>query len=451
MPIVLTDEQQKIVDDFKEFLQSDEKFFLISAPAGTGKTFLTKYLYKEVYEPDINLHLKYPAFVFTATTHKAVDALETQLLGGDFALKGQTITTIHSLLGLEVKYDLVKGETLLKLKSNAELVKHAIIVVDECSMVSKDLFRFLNERTFKCKVILIGDEKQLPPVKSGNISPVFTISGLNTHSLTKTIRNQDHDELKDLCSQLRTRIDTNVVTPIKTVGNIYYLNEEEFNEQIKQDFLEPNVMYKILAYTNKRVNYYNELIAKLRGKEQYYNEGDYYVLADMVMPPNSNTILFTDTELRIDNLSSLIHHNYYDLDYYEASVTIPYFDLLGNERKDSPTYTLNIPSSFTALKETLGTLKTTAVKEPNKESRKMLWREYFKVKETFADLRYRDACTVHKSQGTTLKNVYIDLSDLGTCTNPDTFNKLLYVAVSRAKENVYFTGSLPSRYGSIIS
>lgn len=450
---MLTDEQQNVVNAFKEFLESNSKFFLLAAPAGTGKTFLTKYLYKEIYLTNLILIAKYPNFVFTATTHKAVEALETQLMSGDPIAKFVEVKTIHSLLGLEIKYNFNNGDTLLQLKSNAELIKNSIIIIDECSMVDSCLLRYIQERTFNCKIIFIGDDKQLPPVKCGNTPPVFEIPNLEVHTLTKTIRNQDHEELKNLCTQLRERVTTKEVTPIKIEGNIHYLNEDDFIKQIESDFLESNIMYKILAYTNKRVNYYNDLIVKIRGKTQYYNDGDYYVLADPVKTGVSRgifNIIPTDTEIKILELGNLKQSYKYDFKYYDAKVMIPYFDFFGNERKDSPTLIVKIPESYTALKTLLSSLKSQAVKEENRSLRKEKWREYFSYKESCADLRYRDSSTVHKAQGTTLKNVYIDLTDLSTCTNPDTFNKLLYVAVSRAKENIYFTGSLPTKYGSVI-
>lgn len=449
---MLTEEQATIVEAAKEFLKPDngEKFFLISAPAGTGKTFLTKYIYTDVYYPNIELLTQYPRFIFTATTHKAVDALEIQLgLGSNnIPIPVQEIKTIHSLLGLEVSYDLDKGETNLKLKDNAEIVKNAIIIVDECSMIDNVLLKFIECRTHKCKVIFIGDDKQLPPVKSGKIPPVFTYPRVPTHTLTKTIRNQDHEELKDLCSLLRESIAEEKATSIVITGNIHYLNEEDFLKQIKQDFLEPTITNKILAYTNKRVNYYNELVAKIREKPQYYNQGDYYVLADILQV--NKILLYTDTELRIEYLSQLNTDPYYDIRYYDAKIVVPYTDISGKERADSPSFYIRIPESFDELKNLLKTLKTAAAKESDSGVRRMRWREYFVIKESYADLRYRDASTVHKSQGTTLKNVYIDLSDLGICKNFDTFNKLLYVAVSRARENIYFTGTLPTKYGSII-
>lgn len=458
MSVILTNEQQKVVEDFKQFMHSNEKFFLLAAPAGTGKTFLTKYLYSNVYRKDPALINKY-ACVFTATTHKAAEALTNQLnsTGNTNKLPLEAIT-IHSLLGLEVNYDLNKGETLLKLRDNAHIIYNSIIFVDECSMIDKTLLKFINCRVCNSKVIFIGDDKQLPPVKCNKVPPVFEMPNLEKHTLTKPMRNLQHEELVELCSQLRERIATNEVKPIVAKDNIIYLPTKKFESKLKEDFINSSVTRRILAYTNKQVNYYNNLIAKFRGKPQYYNEGDCYVLADTARCRHNtkvdaglcSSILPVDTEVRIMELEDLTYDDMYDIKYYRARVKIPYLDVDGNERKDSPETYMYIPESYETYKSLLSRLKTKASKEKDEFTRKSYWRDYFRAKELFVDLRYRDASTVHKAQGATLKDVYIDLSDLGTCTNADTFNKLLYVAVSRAKEHVYLTGSLPTKYGSVV-
>ena len=64
------------------------------------------------------------------------------------------------------------------------------------------------------------------------------------------------------------------------------------------------------------------------------------------------------------------------------------------------------------------------------------------IKKYWIDLRPAYACTVHKSQGSTFMDVYVDLADLNKAQrmNMDLFNRLLYVAVSRGSQRVIFTG-----------
>ena len=81
-----------------------------------------------------------------------------------------------------------------------------------------------------------------------------------------------------------------------------------------------------------------------------------------------------------------------------------------------------------------------------------VWAKYYKLMESFTtpvDLFYDGrmirkksfslgyASTIHKSQGSTLNNVFIDSKDLGVCRNVEELRQLQYVALSRAKNNVY--------------
>jgi ATP-dependent exoDNAse (exonuclease V) alpha subunit len=56
------------------------------------------------------------------------------------------------------------------------------------------------------------------------------------------------------------------------------------------------------------------------------------------------------------------------------------------------------------------------------------------------DLRAAYAQTINKSQGSTYDQVFIDLDDVSKCRNPNQLARMLYVAVSRARTRVYFTG-----------
>jgi ATP-dependent exoDNAse (exonuclease V) alpha subunit len=79
------------------------------------------------------------------------------------------------------------------------------------------------------------------------------------------------------------------------------------------------------------------------------------------------------------------------------------------------------------------------------------WERYFFLKNTFVDLRPRDAATVHKSQGSTYDAVFIDLGNISTCNIKDQAARMLYVAFSRARTRVFIYGNLVAKYGGLIS
>lgn len=445
MKSILTDEQQAILEEVNAFLlEDDSKYFLISAPAGTGKTFLAKYLYTNVYLKNKQKSLrKFKDFVFTATTNKAAGVLDANVKGA-----GTSATTIHSFLGLTVSNDYSTGMTKLSATNKTVLKTNTIIIVDECSMIDRNLFKFINDYTYKCKIIFIGDDKQLPPV-GNTISPVFDL-GLKVHRLSKVIRSGAHEEITEVCNQLRETVDTSVFKDIQIKGNIKYCTPAEFREVVENHFKQPYPEGKILTYTNKRCVEYNEFIAMIRGQEQFLTKDNYYICNNPIVycgAPKSfiankskATILYNNEEIKIKDISEKLVDYATGLEYYECSFYRFMVTSQGDWKiSDTPDENvMKVPAKF---EEYLKVIKYLA-KEKN-------WREYFRLKEEFVDLRYRDASTVHKSQGSTLDKVFIDLTDLGTCRQTSVFSRLLYVALSRAKEEIYLVGNLPSKYGKV--
>lgn len=70
------------------------------------------------------------------------------------------------------------------------------------------------------------------------------------------------------------------------------------------------------------------------------------------------------------------------------------------------------------------------------------WRTYFNLKERFVDLRDGTAITTHKSQGSTYDRVLINLNNFKRCPDKVMLARLIYVAISRARTEVYLYGQL---------
>lgn len=67
------------------------------------------------------------------------------------------------------------------------------------------------------------------------------------------------------------------------------------------------------------------------------------------------------------------------------------------------------------------------------------WKKYLSFKDCVVCVDFPHALTVHKSQGSTYENVFLDMEDLGKCADKDydLYLRLMYVAVSRASDKVY--------------
>ena len=70
------------------------------------------------------------------------------------------------------------------------------------------------------------------------------------------------------------------------------------------------------------------------------------------------------------------------------------------------------------------------------------YKEANHMQHNWVDLRAIYARTVHKSQGSTFKKVFVDLGDLGKCRQVKQLARLLYVAFSRASVQLILTGDI---------
>ncbi|KAK7878952.1 hypothetical protein WMY93_034202, partial [Mugilogobius chulae] len=195
---------------------TEQFFYYINGGAGTGKSHVIKCVYAEAseilskiernaYETDLSK----PTVLLTAFTGTAA-----------FNICG---TTLHTLLklprslkppyqGLGNKLDEVRAELM-----NAE-----IIIIDEISMVSKELFTYVNLRLQQIKgtnkpfggmsVLAVGDFYQLPPVAQSKPLCVFEASFIdlwNTHfqmiTLTEIMRQKDDKTFAEMLNRIRVK------------------------------------------------------------------------------------------------------------------------------------------------------------------------------------------------------------------------------------------------------
>jgi exodeoxyribonuclease-5 len=87
-----------------------------------------------------------------------------------------------------------------------------------------------------------------------------------------------------------------------------------------------------------------------------------------------------------------------------------------------------------ALEAVLARLRQQA-KEAGKQEGKAIWRRFFLVRDAFASLGPAAVLTVHRSQGSTFSEVFVD-ADVFWPPDPVLRRQLVYVAVSRASQAV---------------
>ena len=420
--------QKHAADAFFTFLFGTEKEFIISGPAGVGKTLLMGHIIDIIMPQYIEtckimgIEPEYNEVVMTATTNKAAEVLGLST--------GRPAETIHSFMNLKVQDDFSTGRSKL-IKTSAWYVHQAkIIFIDEASMIDSDLYAILQEGTHQCKIVYVGDHCQLAPVAE-TISPVYKTNA-PFYTLTEIMRTKNPD-IQAINQQLRETVETGVFKPIKIIpGVIDLLSDEEMEMGIAHMFTEQTLDSRILAFTNKRVIQYNDHIRDIRQLPDAYTIGELLI--------NTNSIQLNKSRLSVEEEVEII-----SIDVGSEMIVI---DKNVNLEIRRATIKTRLGAVFTNVPLPADRKHFTELVQYFKSMKN--WNRYFHLKNNYPDLRQRDAATLHKAQGSTYKYVFIDLGNVSTCNIAHLVARLLYVGFSRAQERIFLYGDLAEKYGGLI-
>jgi exodeoxyribonuclease-5 len=181
MTMQLTQGQEEARQMIERLLdQDDPRFAVLSGYAGTGKTTMLKVVAEEQGNPTI----------LTPTGKAALRVAEAT---------GISAQTIHKWL-YKCSEDPKTGEPKWTKKpvNEIELPSNGLIVIDEASMVSEEIWRdvWMFCAAIGLKVVLVGDKFQLPPVvkkdEDGNWKTFSALTDLKTDFRT---------DLTEVCRQ----------------------------------------------------------------------------------------------------------------------------------------------------------------------------------------------------------------------------------------------------------
>ena len=382
---MLTKSQQVAIDEIKEFIKNDMIVHCLSGSPGTGKSYLI-----ETEIPKLLRNTPY-FLITTATTNKAAAVIHG--------------VTLCKAFGISLKADMDTGVQDYNL-SRLKTMHNQFIIIDEASMLDGKLWQIVQESSINCKFLLVGDKYQLPPVKS-------TFNPFNEYpisELTEVVRQKDPDFLDEIKHAKQGVIESEVYKP-KENNCIHYLKT---NKEVRDLLASFTTDDKALAYTNDKSVDLAFTIRRLQ------NKSTDFCIGDPVAPKNyCEDIQGYSVQTGEDLIVSAIGKKQnIRIDTYDIEVRP--FNFVGTNG------TFLVPSNY---KYALVVAKEMAKKKK--------WREYYKIKEGLLDLRFNEASTIHCSQGSTYDRVFIHMTDLLTCKSYSTKARLLYVALSRAKNNVY--------------
>jgi exodeoxyribonuclease V len=173
-------------------------FMTLGGYAGTGKTTLIAYLRQALRQHDEDSRVAFCAF-----TGKATRVLDARLRQQKVPRKGDSVSTIHSLI-YNVEVD--KSGTVTGWTKRDELA-FDLIIVDEASMVDEVIWQDL--LSFDIPILAVGDHGQLPPINSS-----FNLMASPQLRLERIFRQAETSPIIEIATLART---TGVI-PVKNFG-----------------------------------------------------------------------------------------------------------------------------------------------------------------------------------------------------------------------------------------
>lgn len=392
----LTNSQELGLKEISKFLNSKNTCICLSGKPGVGKSFFIKECVVPLAESR-NIPV-----ILTATTNKAANVIDG-------------ITT-YSAFGLKMQFNESTGKYDID-QRYLKQIYCSLLIIDEASMLDKQLLDIILKNVRRSKIIFVGDMNQLPPV--GYSADVF--SKYPVIELTDVVRQKKQD-LIDCIESAKDCIKNATIFEPRASANVHILNNAEDAQEVLKTFGNSD---KILSYTNKRVIAFNQVYRDLHDKPSEFRVGDLVVNKSYAAPfgiPDKmlmGNTLYAEEESIITDISEphLANMNGKDIEFEVQTV-----HLLG---KEFPFYIPCNPQLYRTFLNNFANQKD--------------WKMYYFFREKMAELRDNNACTVHASQGSTYDRVYIDYKDIVKGKGQTVGNKarMLYVALSRAKEEIY--------------
>jgi exodeoxyribonuclease-5 len=459
----LTDTQRDIISELLEWcLQpGDGQQAVLSGYAGTGKTTILQVLVLELIHTSPN---EGDWIWITTPTHKAAKVLYSKLIQWQ-ALVTSPIPcacTIHSALSLKPKRALPHEPESFDQSGRMRIGKGDLIIVDECSMIGSELYRIITEAAekYSCRVLFTGDPKQLQPVNERRISKSFECS--YRYELTNVLR---HDgAILSLASSVRA-MPKGGLPRVKCVNGgatrvVAHLNMADLVDAwIRQLHTSPeNVVF--LCWTNKVRRQLNKTARHVLFGDDVpdFMEGDNLVMLK-AYERNGQVILSNNQDICVKHAELVEHKPLPDCAYTYSCWKL---DILNMD----PIYVLSdasvkrfksdLDKLYKSIKPAHDSAKAQydfACRQAKKHNLKISgnsmvaeaqdavyqvkkrWAtEYFALKNSFAEVDFNYAVTIHKSQGSTYPNVFVHNDYLNS---KDERLKLLYVAITRASQEVH--------------
>ena len=414
--IELSQQQWKALQALESFVNGDDKIYLLTGYAGTGKTTLLQALIIRLQQQ----HDGRP-IAFTALSNKATKVLQAMAYRWGCEIGCMTCC---KLLGLKPVIDKETGGQKFEPDRDRKnlTTEYDLVVIDECSMINQDMWELLvssvSKFTDRTQLLFVGDSAQLPPVGEEK-SPCFDFI-YDRSDLTEVIRYGGAIGL--IAEDVRMNLERRSMPRAQSDRNeantegIFTLPQSHWEKLMlrafKSDAYDQNPdQVRVLAYTNARVNYINNKIrAAIYGeKAARFMPGERLVAKNACMGKDG-ILLQTSEECEVLDAHLVRFEGWL---VWELEVET-------DENQERKLRVLH-EDEQQRLKVLLSDY-----------SEKKQWMAFWDYKELFHELSYAYSLTVHKSQGSTFQDVFVDVPNLMLNRKVVERNQLYYVAFTRA-------------------
>ena len=456
--------------------------FYLLGYAGTGKTYLIGQIVGNMIATK-----KIDQVFICAPTHQALNVIESSIrlnIVDTDNLNKIRFMTIHKLLEFKPIIVTSDGSKTFKSIKESKFFKQPetkLIIIDECSMISKQMVTELEKyaELYPIKIIFMGDRKQLPPIGEPE-SLIFTNipKKYQYQILLDEIMRTKSPEIKEVCNIIRNwnkkddllKLLLPVHNKKSNAFKLYhkktdYVNSSWFKYVVSK--LANQQIPIILPWKNETVNFYNMVIRKhIYGQDNLSNfvigdyvifnnfyqsiDGDFFYTSDMIKILEINEkehVPFNWSNLIISNPKSKLE-KYFNtmikkLDSIKYNIRINIFTAsrinvnnLTLESKKSVVKTIHcadLSEYETMINNITEHIEFFFSQFRSDKLTNKLWKIFHTyLIDPYAHIKFGYSTTVYKSQGSTFPIVIVDIEDLASLKSYDEFQLALYTAAGRA-------------------
>ena len=433
------------------FDTNPNSLYVLKGFAGTGKTTIVGAIVTNLWKAK-------KSAVLMAPTGRAAKVISNY--------SGKEAFTIHKKI-YAARYS-NSGKVSFVLAPNKH--KKTIFIVDEASMISDipnqsslfgsgsllgDLMQYVYSG-HQCKLLLIGDTAQLPPIKL-DLSPALNETALEL-SYNKDVIRMELDEV------VRQEQDSGILfnaTLLREALAGSYFDSFQFNINSFNDIVRLVDGYEIMdaindAYSclgneetaiivrsNKRANLYNQQIrSRILFNEHELTAGDYLMIVKnnyFWLKPTSEAGFIANGDI-IEVLEVFSIKELYDFRFAEVKVRMVDYPKMRPFETVLMLDTISLETPSLPYEEA-NKLYQEVLKDYEDETSS--YKKFLKVKNNkylnALQVKFSYAITCHKSQGGQWHTVFVEQPYLPEGVNRD-YLRWLYTALTRAKEKLYLIG-----------